>query len=448
MNKLAILGGETSVPVNLRKVEWPLITEADEQAVFRALKSGKLTAMAAGEEEVSGLEQEWADYIGAKHCVAVSNGTTALHLALSALDLQPGDEVLVPALSFIASAIAPLYHLLIPVFVDIDPITFNMDIEDLKAKISKRSKAVIVVHLHGLPAEMDEIMQLSKQFQLKVIEDAAQAHGAQYKGKFVGTIGHIGTFSLNVSKNLPTCGEGGLVTTNDPHLYDSMLMNRQFGERVEPGKKREYVHQTLGWNYKLSSIQAAFTRSQLQRFDHDQQQRHDNVTSFLNRIAALPGMIVPGHQPDRTHSWHILRIRFDPAAAGLYELSPGQFRIVLKKALLAEGVPLSEYQQVPLQGHQVFQEKKGYGQSYPWALSSQPYNYDIYDTPHTLQVIEDSLTLQKMHLNPQSAPLLQCYAEAFEKVLAQLELLQDIGKNIPNIPPWQKFVKTEISEVY
>ncbi|MFD1989981.1 DegT/DnrJ/EryC1/StrS family aminotransferase [Paenibacillus nicotianae] len=448
MNKLAILGGKAAVPLSARKVEWPIVTNQDHEAVNRVLESGKFTSMSAGESEVSNLEKEWANFVGAQYCVAVSNGTTALHLALSALDLKPGDEVLVPALSFIATALAPLYHLLIPVFVDIDPITFNISLDDMQRKRSERTKAVIVVHLHGLPADMNEILIFSQKYNLKVVEDAAQAHGATYDSKNIGTIGDITTFSLNVSKNLPTCGEGGLITTNNYELYEKMLMNRQFGELVKEGEKREYIHQTMGWNYKLNSIQAAFTRSQLERFEEEQEIRNHNIIQFLKSISELPGVIVPQIYSDRTHVWHILRIRFDSQLAGLFELKNGQFREVIKKVLAAEGVPLSEYQKIPLQGHQVFQYKKGYGDEYPWKISNQTYDYQIEDTPNTLDVIENTLTLQKMHLNPNSDLLLKNYADAFYKLFEYLNIVESIGKNIEAFPPWTAFSQHEIKGVF
>lgn len=445
MQELALLGGSPAVPRSMRRVEWPVVTPEDEQAVGRVLTSRKFTCVASGEQEVKGLEREWADYIGARHCVAVSNGTSAIQLALGALGVGPGDEVLVPALSFVASAVAPLHQLAIPVFVDIDPVRFNLDPADLERKITDRTKAILVVHLHGLPAEMEEIMALARRHKLAVIEDAAQAHGAIYRGRKVGTIGDIATFSLNVSKNLPTCGEGGLVTTNSRELYEKVMMLRQFGEIIDDKTERTYVHHILGWNQKLSSIQAAFTRSQLARYDEAQAKRDENVRTLLNAIEPLPGVTVPSAPEDRTHAWHILRFRFDPAAAGLTDVTSGQFRAAVQKILRAEGVALSEYQKIPLSGHKLFQTQEGYGKGYPWKISDRTYRYRIEDTPVTLQVIEDSLTIQRMHLNPASGPLLERYAEAFLKVFAQLDFVAEVARAMPDQPPWASLLEDDRS---
>lgn len=440
MSELALLGGSPAVPRQMRKVEWPVVTPEDEAAVKRVLDSRKFTCVASGEQEVKGFEEEWAQFLGAKHCVAVSNGTAAIQLAIAALGVGPGDEVLVPALSFIATAVAPVHQLAIPVFVDIDPVSFNMDVNDLAAKITDRTRAIVVVHLHGLPANMDEIMDLARRHNLFVVEDAAQAHGAMYRGRHVGTIGDIATFSLNVSKNLPTCGEGGMITTNSTELFEKVLMLRQFGEIIKDGEERSYIHHILGYNNKLSSIQAAFTRSQLTRYSEAQAKREENVTRMLNALAGVKGLICPSVPEDRTHEWHILRFRFDPVAAGLETIAPGPFRKALQKVLRAEGLPLSEYQKMPLSGHKLFQTQEGFGKGYPWAISDKKYDYRIEDTPVTMQVIESSLTIQRMHLNPESGPLLDHYAEAFLKVFENLDFVADVARSIAYEPPWHSLV--------
>jgi dTDP-4-amino-4,6-dideoxygalactose transaminase len=441
MEKLAMLGGPRAVPKDLARVEWPIITDDDRAAVLRALDSGKLISNAEGEQEVKGLEAEWAARIGARHCAAVSNGTSAIQLALGALGIGPGDEVIVPALSFIASALAPLHQLAVPVFCDVDPVTFNIAPDRIEERISPRTRAILVVHLHGLPADMDEIDAVAARHGLDVIEDAAQAHGTTYRGRPVGTIGRIATFSLNVAKNLPTCGEGGLVTTDEPALHESVVMARQFGEALEDGEERSYVHHVLGWNHKLNPIQAAFTRSQLARFDEYGELREHNVTRFLGRLTQLPGVRVPGCPADRSHAWHILRFRFDAAALGLDGVQPGALRKALHRALRAEGVPMSQYQQVPLPGQKVFQVRDGFGHGVPWTLPGLPEpRYDVRDYPSTLAVIEDSLTLQKRHLNPFATEALERYADGFEKVWENLDVVGKFARSMPYEPAWQAAV--------
>lgn len=435
MNKLAMLGGAPVVSREQGRVEWPVITEADRQAVLRVLASGKLVSSVEGEQEVRALEAEWAAHIGAHYCVGVSNGTAALALALAALGVGPGDEVIVPALSFIASGLAPLHQMAIPVFVDIDPRTFNIDPARIEEKITSRTRAILPVHLHGLPADMDEILAIAKKHNLFVVEDAAQSHGALYRGQHTGTLGDIAGFSLQMTKNLPTCGEGGLITTNDHTLHERATMMRQFGEVVRDGEERSYISYLLGWNARLIPIQAAFARSQLQRFAEYQAARDRNVRRFLDALAGLSGLVCPFAPPDRTHAWHILRFRFDPAAAGLPHIPGGAFRRAMRRALRAEGVPVSQYQLIPLPGQKVFQDRQGFGRGYPWAAASdRSPRYDIEDYPNALAVIDDSLTIQKRHLNPGSGPLLDRYAEAFHKVWANLDVIERMARAMATDP--------------
>jgi len=431
MQKLAIQGGPPVIPRGQGQVVWPIVSPEDREAVMRVMDSGKFTYLAQGEQEVQGLEQEWAQVVQSRYCVAVSNGTVALALALSALGVCPGDEVLVPALSFIASAIAPLHQCAIPVFVDIDPRTFTMDVQQMREKITPRTRAVIVVHLHGLPADMDEICAIAREHNLFVIEDAAQSHGATYKGRQTGSLGDIAAFSLNVSKNLPTCGEGALVTMQSPHLAEKMRMLRQYGEVIPPGQERSYISHFLGWNQKPNCIQAAFTRSQLRRFPAYQARREENVRRFLAAVADLPGVVCPLTPPDRTHAWHIVRLRFDVRAAGLDDLAPDLFREALQRTLRSEGVSLARYQRIPLPAQQVFQTREGFGRGYPWTLPGVPeQRYCAEDYPQTLAVIADSLTLQRVHLHPDSGPLLDLYAQALHKVFAQLDVVARLARSI------------------
>lgn len=442
--KLAMFGGSPTIPADQRHVVWPVVTQTEQAAMQRVLASGKFTISAKDEQEVSGLEHEWASFTETRYAVGVSNGTCSLGLALAALGVQPGDEVLVPALSYIASALAPLYQLAIPVFVDVDPFTFNIDLQHLAAKITPRTRAIIPVHMHGLPADMDEINALAMQHGLVVVEDAAQAQGARYRDRMVGSLGAIGSFSLNVEKNIPTCGEGGLLTMDDPELYHKCRMMRLLGEDIDSQPQRTYISHMLGWNYKLSSVQAAFTRCQLQRYPQDQAQREANVGHLLARLAELPGIVVPTTPDDRTHVWHIVRLRFDPAAAGLEGISPGQFRHALQRALVAEGVPLAHYQMTPLCGHPVFQLQEGYGGGYPWTMpGALPQRYEIEDYPNTLAIIEDSLVLRRAHLNPGSGPLLELYADAFVKVWEDLERIGRIARSMPYQPPWEKIARRD-----
>ncbi len=435
-SKLAMFGGEPTVRPEYRRLEWPIVTQADRDAILQVLDSRKFTVGAKDEQEISGLEREWAEFVGTRHAVSVNSGTVALHLAMALLDIQPGDEVVVPALSYVATAMAPLYQLAVPVFVDIDPVSFNIDVSKIEAKITDRTRAIIPVHLGGLPADMDEIHMLARKYDLRVVEDAVQAQGALYRGRNAGTLSDISTWSLNVEKSIPTCGEGGLLAMDDPDLAAKARELRVLGEDLSL-PKRLYVSTALGSNVKLSSVLAAFTRSQLRRFPDYQARRDENILRFLERLAELPGLVVPTVPGDRTHVWHMLRFRFDPAAAGLEGVSPGRFRQALRRALLAEGVPLSFYQIVPLPGQPVFQNRVAYGNGYPWTLpETKPQNYDIEEYPQTLAVIEDSLVLRRMHLNPDAGPALDAYADGFAKVWENLGTIGELARSLPYAPPW------------
>lgn len=419
MDKLAMLGGKRAVPSTRRVLPWPQVTDEDEQAVLRALRSGRFTVASTGEPEVIGLEREWADFVGTAHCLAVSNGTAALSLALAAAGIQPGDEVIVPALSFIASGLAPLHIGAVPVFVDIDPNTFNATAETIEPAITDRTRAIVVVHLHGLPVDLAEIQAVADRHGLLLVEDAAQAQGARYRDRMVGSYGLVSSFSLNVAKNLPTCGEGGLINTDDAQLYRRAEMLRQFGETLAGTAERSYVSHLPGWNHKPNAIQAAFTRAQLDRYEATMKTRGGNVDRLLASLSQLPGLQVPTCPDDRSHAWHILRFRLDPAAFDLAPGRAGALRAVMMKALRAEGVPATHYQLMPLPQQR--------------ALGGQASRADF---PQCYQVIEDSFTIQKAHLHPESGPLLDSYAEAFDKVWQHRSLIASYAAATEDVPPW------------
>ncbi|MBW7888504.1 MAG: DegT/DnrJ/EryC1/StrS family aminotransferase [Bacteroidetes bacterium] len=225
--------------------------------------------------EVERMEQELANYLGCNYALGVSSGTDALLLALMALDIRQGDEVIVPTFSFFATAGVVARLNAVPVFVDVDPVTFNIAPKDLEKKITKKTKAIIPVHLFGQSAEMDEVIRIAKAHNLYVVEDGAQAIGAQYKdGKKVGNFGDIGCFSFFPSKNLGCFGDGGLVTTNDNMLAEKLRILRVHGG--EP----KYYHKMIGGNFRIDAIQAAVLRVKLPHLDGWSQKRRDNASLY------------------------------------------------------------------------------------------------------------------------------------------------------------------------
>lgn len=259
------------VPLLDLKPQYFSIKKEIDEAVQRVIESQYFIMG----PDVAKLEEEICVYLNCKYAIGVSSGTDALLLSLMALDIKPGDEVIVPTYSFFATAGVVARLNAVPIFTDIDPITFNMNPKDLKRKITSKTKAIIPVHLYGQSAEMDEIITIAKENNIKVIEDAAQAIGAQYKdGRFVGTIGDAGCFSFFPSKNLGGFGDGGIITTNDEEYYHKMKIMRVHG--MEP----KYYHKYIGGNFRLDSLQAAVLRVKLPYLDSWSEKRRQNAVLY------------------------------------------------------------------------------------------------------------------------------------------------------------------------
>lgn len=276
----------------------PIIGNEEVAAVEEVLRSGMLTQG----ESVRKFEDAFSSYIGAKNCVAVSNGTVALDLALKALGLQPGDEVITPAFTFIATANCALYQGLKPVFADVDEKTFNIDPEDLKERITPKTRAVLGVHLYGQPFDLKAVEQTCEDHGLALIEDCAQAHGAEFDGKKVGGFG-TGCFSFYPTKNMTT-GEGGTITTDDDALAARLRLLRNHGDL---GK---YNHVMLGYNYRMTNIQGAIGMVQLKRLEDFTAKRIANA-EFLNRSIRIKGLTAPFRAPKVRHVYHQYVVRVE-----------------------------------------------------------------------------------------------------------------------------------------
>jgi dTDP-4-amino-4,6-dideoxygalactose transaminase len=245
------------VPFVDLKSQYQSIKEEIDDAISAVLQS---SIYALG-PEVAKFEEEFAAYHGAAHGVAVNSGTSALHVALLAAGIGQGHEVITVSMTFIATAAAVSYTGAVPVFVDVDPETFTMDVSQLEAKISSRTKAILPVHLYGQSADMDAINEIARRYGLTVIEDAAQAHGAEYAGRRVGTLGHMSAFSFYPGKNLGAYGEGGMVLTNDAGLAHKMRLLRDWGQ------ERKYHHEFIAFNYRMDGLQGAILRVKLRHLD-------------------------------------------------------------------------------------------------------------------------------------------------------------------------------------
>lgn len=418
--KLAIDGG---TPVLKRNdyANWPIITADDRRFVNEVLDSGIVAGGTA--PQVSAFEREWARYVGSKHCLTTTSGTAALHMALAAVGVGPGDEIITSAFTFLASASCALHQNAIPTFVDIDPATYNMDPNKLEAAITERTKAIIPVHIQGLPADMDPIMAIARKHNLCVIEDACQAHGAEYKGKKVGTIGDIGTFSLNNFKNLPG-GEGGLFVTDDESYLEKGTLVRCFGDEIdEVSHRRVYNASILGYMYRNQELPAALARGQLMHLDERNDVRIANANALTCELAKIPGVIPPYCPPGSKHVYFMYNVRFDPAAAGV-DAEPRRFRVAVEKALYQEGVLVGQWQTMPVPAQDIFQSKLGYGgSSFPWAVNEAKgihYHYDPSEYP-VAQMLCDSYTIIHGVHAPNGRELMDKIAGAFHKVFSNLD---------------------------
>jgi perosamine synthetase len=322
---------------------WPVLGDDDAVAVTDALRSGRLTQLTGS--TVAAFENAFAEWHGVHHAVATSSGTTAIHTALAALDVGPGDEVIVPAHTFIASATPVLHQRATPVFADVDERTFCIDPGSVEERLTDRTKAIVAVHVNGHPANLDAMQAIAAPRGIHVIEDAAQAHGALYKGRKVGTIGVAGCFSFWEDKIITTGGEGGSVITADDALADRMRRIRHHGEGPAEGE-RAYFHVELGYNYRMSSIHAATGLVQLRRLDEYIEGRRRNAAYLGERLGELPGVERPYVADGCVHSYYKYICRLRPDAG----IDIADF----VRAVAAEGIPISRRYPTPLPKQPVF----------------------------------------------------------------------------------------------
>jgi hypothetical protein len=287
---------------------WPFFAEDEIEAVQRVLRSGKVNYWTG--EECRDFEKEFADYAGVNHAIALANGTLALELALKAYNIGQGDEVIVTSRTFIASASCAVMCGATPVCVDVNPESQNITAETIADKITPRTKAVICVHLAGWPCDMASIMALAQKHNLIVIEDCAQAHGAKYKGRPVGSIGHIAAFSFCQDKIMSTGGEGGMLVTNDEEVYKKCWAFKDHGKSYDAVYKREHppgfrwLHESFGTNWRLTEMQAAIGRCQLRKLDEWVSKRRKNAQMLNQAFASEKALRLTLPGADIFHSYY------------------------------------------------------------------------------------------------------------------------------------------------
>lgn len=307
--------------------------KAQYQSIKGEIDAAVLGVLASGQyvlgEEVLRFEQEFADYCNVKHAIAVNTGTSALHLALLAAGIGPGDEVITVPFTFVATVSAICYTGARPVFVDVEPVTLTMDPAEIEAKITPRTKAIIPVHIYGQMADMDAIKGIADHHRIPVIEDACQAHGAQYKGQRAGSIGMSGCFSFYPGKNLGACGEGGLVVTNNDEQAKTMRMLRDWGQ------EQRYHHLLKGFNYRMDAIQGAILRVKLRHLEAWTEARRTHARRYSSLLAGSPHLKIPVETADRRHVYHVYAIR-------------SRDRDGLQRVLSADGVPSGLHYPIPV----------------------------------------------------------------------------------------------------
>lgn len=337
----------------------PILGEAEHENVEQVLDSGRFLQGPMVEE----FEAKWADYVGTEHAVAVSNGTAAIQLTLKAIGLEPGAEVIVPSLTFGSTATAVVHQACVPVFADIDRELYTLDHTDLERCLTDETAAVMPVHLYGHPAEMDEIRTFADNHDLYVIEDAAQAHGAAYKGQRVGSIGDAGCFSFYATKNITT-GEGGIITTDDDEIASELRMLRSHG------MANRDKHVTLGYNYRMSDLNGAIGTAQADRLDGFNKKRREISERLATELADL-AWLEPAtirDYVDHAYFW------------APFEVQENEIGLSGKEVwaeLRERGVETRHRYNVPLYDQPVFADHRGFNSEFPWSHNPNDHDYDL-----------------------------------------------------------------------
>ena len=317
---------------------WPYFGDDEIKAVEKVLRSGDVNQWTG--TEVKAFEKEYADFVGVKYAVALANGSVALELALETLGIGVGDEVIVTCYTFIASASAVVMRGAVPVMADIDPDSLNISADTVRAVISPRTRAIIAVHLAGMPCDMDPLLELAGEYDLKVIEDCAQAHGATYNGRPVGSLGDVAAFSFCQDKIMTTGGEGGLLTTNDKAIWEKAWAYKDHGKSYDSvfHKKHpsgfRWLHDSFGTNWRMTGMQAAIGRVQLRKLPEWTAIRRRNAAMLTECFAKISALRVPEVPEEFGHAYYKYYVFVRPE-----KLREGWDRDQIMNAVTAEGIP-------------------------------------------------------------------------------------------------------------
>lgn len=433
--ELALHGGQ---PVRTRLFPaYKVIGQEEKDAAARVLDSGVLSRFLGawhpdffGGPEVQAFEAEWAQMCQTRYALSVNSNTSGLYAAVGAAHVGPGDEVIVSPYTMAASATAALIFSGVPVFADIDPRSYCISAETIRPRITPRTKAIIVVHIFGQTADMDPIMELAREHNLVVIEDCAQVPFARYKGRPVGSLGHMGVFSLNYHKHIHT-GEGGLVTTNDATFAERIQLIRNHAEAVVEKKGTTDIVNMVGFNFRLGEIEAAIGREQLKKGAALVAQRKKNVSYLESKLQELPGLRMPSVLTGGDHVYYSHVLDYDAAVTGVSrERVVEALKAELPATELREGEgPLMGMGYVkPLYLMPMFQQKIAYGPSgYPFKspLYTGEANYDKGICPNAEAAHFERVITHEMMRPGMSHADLDDVAAAFHKVWRNLASLRD-----------------------
>lgn len=412
-NTLALLGGH-----KIRAYPFPphpVIGEEEKRAVMEVLESGRLSSFLAvpgeyflGGRKIREFEKRFADYHGVEYAVAFNSATAALHAAVVAVGVAPSQEVIVPPFTFTATATSVLMHNAIPVFADVDDETFGLEAGAVEKAITPLTRAIIVVHLFGHPANLDPILRLARKHNLKVIEDCAQAPGARYQNRLVGTMGDCGVYSFTENKNITT-GEGGMLITSDHAIAEAAQMVRNHGEvMLENQTTGTYCSSMLGWNYRMTEMEAALGIVQFGRLDEINERRIELANYLTQKLRRIDGLTVPTVYPGAKHVYYIYALKYDEKKM----LVP---RDLFVEALNAEGIPFGAGYVRPLYLSPLYHGKR------PFAFQHYAGNakYDKGLCPTAEALHEKSLILTQIARPPATTADMDDIVAAIEKVVDQ-----------------------------
>jgi perosamine synthetase len=429
MSKLALKGGN---PV--RSTLFPAyntIGEEEKKAVMKVLDSGNLSQFLGawhpdflGGPTVKAFESDWCKAFGVSYAISVNSNTSGLFTAMGAIGVKPGDEVIVSPYSMSASAIAPLVYGGIPIFADIDPITFCMDPKSIEACITPRTKAILVVHIFGHPADMDAIMSIAKKHEVYVIEDCAQAPMAKYKGKFVGTIGDLGIFSLNYHKHIHT-GEGGVIVTDNDYLADRCQMIRNHAENVVAPKDVQDLTNLFGFNYRMTEIESAIGIEQLKKLENLLEARISNVKFLNERLFQFEALTLQPELTDSSvHTYYIHPIKYNKEISGIERsLFVDALKAELPSAILRETAPLIGGGYVkPLYLQPIYQKKAAW--AFDPLLNKADVEYNIGLCPVAEKMHFEELITHEFMRPGMAISDLEDVVDAFEKVFENIQELK------------------------